>query len=106
MHSGGSLNTANPSGVTDADPNFDSKDVPQAQCPRCKRWQDDHDGFGVLRCSCGYCSHAAATAGLCDLCGEPIEELDRFRQLQNTFNDEECYGELPERVDPQTGLLT
>lgn len=49
-------------------------DVPKAQCPRCKRWHDDYDGFGVLVCTdCGYCAHPSATNGKCDLCSEPIE---------------------------------
>lgn len=46
-------------------------EVPKAQCPRCKLWQPDEDGFGVLYCKhCKYCAHPAATDGKCDLCGE------------------------------------
>jgi hypothetical protein len=48
----------------------DPNDVPQAQCPRCKQWQDDYDGFGVLVCPCGYCAHAATDDGVCVFCGE------------------------------------
>jgi len=50
----------------------DSNDVPQAQCPRCKQWQDDDDGFGVLSCACGYCAHAASNDGVCEFCGERV----------------------------------
>jgi hypothetical protein len=48
------------------------EDVPQAQCPKCKQWQDDFDGFGVLHCeACGYCTHPSITnAGVCELCGK------------------------------------
>jgi hypothetical protein len=62
-------------GVTDNDPHFGSgDDVPQAQCPKCKMWHDDFDGFGVLDCVCGYCTHASATDGQCDVCGERVDD--------------------------------
>jgi hypothetical protein len=48
----------------------DCYEVPTVQCSKCKRWQDDHDGFGVLKCEhCDYCSHASITDGVCGLCG-------------------------------------
>jgi len=47
--------------------------VDQAQCPQCKAWVDDMDGFGVLRHeACGYCSHASVTGAVCGLCGESV----------------------------------
>jgi hypothetical protein len=46
-------------------------DWPQVECPRCGAEQEDMDGFGVIYCeSCGYCRHASATGGKCDICGE------------------------------------
>ncbi len=48
--------------------------MPQSQCPKCKRWQTDWDGFGVLKCEhCDYCEHASITSGVCEFCGERIE---------------------------------
>jgi hypothetical protein len=44
-------------------------DVFQSQCPSCKDWQDDYDGFGVLSCACGYCAHPAIDGNVCALCG-------------------------------------
>lgn len=45
-------------------------EVPQSLCPKCRQWQDDFDGFGVLKCvHCDYCSHASITDGVCGLCG-------------------------------------
>jgi hypothetical protein len=63
-----------PAGVTDNDPHFGGDDVPQVQCPKCRAWQDDHDGFGVLSCACGYCAHPAASGDpmRCELCGELV----------------------------------
>ena len=44
--------------------------VPQTQCPRCGLWQDDYDGFGVMKClSCDYCKHPARMDGVCEICG-------------------------------------
>jgi hypothetical protein len=35
--------------------------VPEADCPKCRQSQPDHDGFGVLKCiHCDYCSHPSA----------------------------------------------
>lgn len=48
-------------------------DLMQSQCPACKEWQDDYDGFGVLACPCGYCSHPSITDGICGLCERRIE---------------------------------
>lgn len=48
-----------------------------AQCPQCKRWVADNDGFGVLahlepayKGGCGYCSHPNSLEGKCGLCGK------------------------------------
>lgn len=44
--------------------------TPGTQCPKCLKWQDDFDGFGVLKCEhCDYCSHPSITDGICGLCG-------------------------------------
>ena len=49
-------------------------ELTQSRCPKCKRWQPDLDGFGVLKCeACDYCSHASAFLDdanrlTCDLC--------------------------------------
>ena len=33
-------------------------EVAEAICPRCRRWQPDLDGFGVVKCDyCAYCQH-------------------------------------------------
>ena len=50
--------------------------VPKSQCPRCREYVDDYDGFGVLahmqsQGGCGYCSHPGYTDGLCTICGKP-----------------------------------
>lgn len=46
-------------------------EVPQTQCPRCGKWIDDNDGFGVLaHGACGYCSHPSTLDGTCGICGE------------------------------------
>jgi len=48
-------------------------DRPQARCPKCRTWQWDDDGFGVLMCAkCGYCTHPAATGNICDWCGKKM----------------------------------
>lgn len=57
------------------------RDVPQSMCPKCRTWQDDFDGFGVLKCQhCDYCSHPSADKqenGLwrCGVC-ERLVEID------------------------------
>ena len=44
--------------------------VPLMQCPQCKEWMEDRDGFGVLAHEkCGYCSHPSITGEECDVCG-------------------------------------
>lgn len=59
---------ANPYDYFERPPN--AYDVPDAQCPKCKHWQDDPDGFGVLKClHCDYCQHAAIDGGVCGFCG-------------------------------------
>lgn len=62
-----------PPGVTqemiDRSMGASENEVMQSQCPRCKAWQDDYDGFGVLSCACGYCAHPATDGGACALCG-------------------------------------
>lgn len=55
-------------------------ETPQTQCPKCRKWQDDYDGFGVLKCEhCDYCSHPSSTLryGIwqCGLCGQPSTVL-------------------------------
>jgi hypothetical protein len=50
-----------------------SDDTPETACPRCGKWWEDFDGFGVLYCpawagGCGYCKHASRTDGVCDFC--------------------------------------
>lgn len=51
-------------------------DTPETKCPRCGRWIEDMDGFGVVRHeSCGYCSHISIDGGVCGLCGEREENL-------------------------------
>ena len=61
-------------------------EVPDAQCPRCGRWEPDYDGFGILAHTqpaydhgCGYCSHPAIDNGECGICGfldrEPYARL-------------------------------
>lgn len=41
------------------------------QCPRCRRWMEDLDGFGVLfDPQCGYCQHADRYGGVCTACGD------------------------------------
>ena len=51
-------------------------DVPDSQCPKCKAWLPDYDGFGVLRHpECGYCSHASITDGVCQFCGKEMEDF-------------------------------
>ena len=48
-------------------------DIPQTQCPACGTWQDDLNGFGVLRCeTCGHCAHPSLTDGVCDVCGQTV----------------------------------
>ena len=53
-------------------------EVPQSQCPKCKKWVDDHDGFGVLaHDECGYCSHPSSQGDdtgrmICDICGKDV----------------------------------
>ena len=54
----------------------DSDDQPEMQCPKCKAWLPDFDGFGVLAHTkpayadgCGYCSHPALADGVCEICG-------------------------------------
>lgn len=40
-----------------------------ATCPKCKRANNDFDGFGVLKCDfCDYCTHPSITGSTCDLC--------------------------------------
>ncbi len=49
----------------------DMPPVPLTQCPHCREWLEDLDGFGVLRHeACGYCSHAVVGGDACELCGE------------------------------------
>lgn len=57
------------------------EEVPKSQCPQCKAWVKDPDGFGVLAHlkpahadGCGYCSHPTRTSDTegawdCGLCG-------------------------------------
>ncbi len=53
-------------------------ETPTAACPKCGAEQEDHDGFGVLRCEkCGYCTHASIDGGKCGLCGERPAETQR-----------------------------
>ena len=54
----------------------DSDDQPEMQCPQCKAWLPDFDGFGVLAHTkpayadgCGYCAHPALADGVCEICG-------------------------------------
>mgnify|MGYP001562312316 CR=1 FL=1 len=58
-------------------------DMPDSQCPRCKAWLPDYDGFGVLAHTkpaypdgCGYCKHPAvdrtAAGWVCGFCGQTI----------------------------------
>jgi hypothetical protein len=54
---------------------------PQSQCPQCRAWQDDLDGFGVLVCAaCGYCEHASQSGQdgwwVCNACNQQIRPLD------------------------------
>ena len=46
----------------------------ETQCPKCGKWQEDMDGFGVLFCECGYCAHTARSGGKRELCGEESVE--------------------------------
>lgn len=49
--------------------------TPESQCPKCREWVPDYDGFGVLaHGACGFCSHPSQTGGICDVCKEDIEE--------------------------------
>ncbi len=50
--------------------------MPEMQCPQCKEWLPDFDGFGALAHTkpayadgCGYCSHPALADGVCEICG-------------------------------------
>ena len=57
---------------------MNNSDTPQSQCPKCGKWIDDHDGFGVLaHDECGYCSHPSAQGNergqmICDVCGDEL----------------------------------
>jgi hypothetical protein len=48
----------------------------QTICPKCGEWNDDWDGFGVLKCSrCDFCAHPSRDAHdrgewVCGLCGD------------------------------------
>lgn len=48
------------------------EDVQYARCPRCKQEQADFDGFGVLFCACGYCTHPSIDDNKCGCCGDVI----------------------------------
>ena len=54
-------------------------DALESQCPRCRKWVPDLDGFGVLNCpECGYCAHPCRStdgAGVmrCDICNAAVE---------------------------------
>jgi ribosomal protein S27E len=53
---------------------FHNDDHTMVECPDCGDEQADYDGFGVLHCfKCGFCTHAAITGGVCDLCGKTAE---------------------------------
>lgn len=64
---------------------------PQSQCPKCRGWQDDYDGFGVLHCeACGYCAHPSASgddAGnmVCDICNATIKRAATCERLHATI---------------------
>jgi len=52
-------------------------DLPTMTCPRCKREEPDHDGFGMLAHTkpafehgCGWCSHPSRDDGVCGICGD------------------------------------
>jgi len=48
----------------------DGWDPPLSQCPKCREWITDLDGFGVVvHGACGYCSHASVNGDVCGLCG-------------------------------------
>jgi hypothetical protein len=49
-------------------------DYPLVECPSCHKTQVDMDGFGVLHCSCGYCTHPAIADDVCEVCGEVVED--------------------------------
>ena len=56
--------------------------MPESQCPKCKQWFVDHDGFGVLDCDCGYCSHPSAQEDdkgrmICDYCDKDITDENK-----------------------------
>ena len=58
-------------------------DLPESQCPRCGRWEIDHDGFGILAHTkpayehgCGYCSCPSRMDGVCGICGKRKETCD------------------------------
>jgi hypothetical protein len=47
----------------------------ESQCPKCRAWVADLDGFGVLHCPvCGFCAHPCYSNGVCGICGKPWEE--------------------------------
>ncbi len=53
-----------------------TEDMPESQCPKCRLWQTDWDGFGVLKCQhCDYCKHASITDGVCAFCGSRVERV-------------------------------
>jgi hypothetical protein len=56
----------------------DIDEMPKTQCPKCREWVDDFDGFGVLiHDECGYCCHPSASKKdgnwKCDHCKTVLE---------------------------------
>lgn len=61
---------------------------PQSQCPKCRQWQDDLDGFGVLKCwVCNFCAHPSIDGDTCNLCGRDVSADASPRQQEGWQHD-------------------
>ena len=48
-----------------------------AECPNCGALAQDFDGFGMIRCACGFCAHPSRDGY--DLSDEPVEGMRSMR---------------------------
>lgn len=87
------------------------EETPQSQCPKCGKWVDDLDGFGVLAHTkpayadgCGYCSHPSRDGGVCGICGD-VEQPTGEPRGEEGLTEEKMLAEFDSTMEGAKGNM-